>query len=391
MCALPQPDPDKIIDLPVDQLRLDIENPRLAWRLDGHSQEDLARTLWTLMSVEEVAWSIAENGFFRSEPLFVIIANPEEADPKKREYIVIEGNRRLTAVLLLRDKELRKKLNAAQLPEIDSARRTSLDQLPAIIYRDRESLWATVGFRHIKGIMTWESFSKAEYVADVHENYGIPLDDIADRIGDRHDTVKRLYRGIKVLEQAGQQGVFAKEDGARNRFYFSHLYTAVDQKEFQEFLGIERDSSLHPLPIPADHLGELGELMTWLYGRKSQGIEPMVRRQNPDLNSLRRVISSPVSLSALRKGYSLDRSYDVAIGDKQRFRDALTSAKIELQTAQSTVVTGYFGEEDLYRLIRDINLLGASVLEDMDVKRKQSGLEQVDQIATTSTSRRKSR
>ena len=139
MCALPQPDPNKIIDLPVDQLRLDIENRRLAWRLDGDSQEKLARILWTEMSVGEVAWSIAENGFFRSEPLFVIIANPEETDSKKREYIVIEGNRRLTAVLLLRDEKFRIKLNATKLPNIDSDRRTSLDLLPAIIYEDQES------------------------------------------------------------------------------------------------------------------------------------------------------------------------------------------------------------------------------------------------------------
>lgn len=389
MCALPKPDIDKIVDLPVDQLRLDTENPRLAWRLDGDSQEKLARILWTEMSVDEVAWSIAENGFFRSEPLFVIIADPEETNPKKREYIVIEGNRRLTAVLLLRDDKLRKKLNATKLPDIDSDRRTSLDQLPAIVYKDRESLWTTVGFRHINGIKAWDSFSKAEYVANVHENYGVSLDEIADRIGDRHDTVKRLYRGIKILEQAEQQGIFAKEDRTRNRFYFSHLYTAVDQKEFQDFLGIERDSSLSPHPVPGDRLGELGELMTWLYGKKSQGTEPVVRKQNPDLNSLRRIIGVPESLSALRKGYSLDRSFDIAIGDKQRFRDALTSAKIELQTAQSTVVTGYFGDEDLYRLIRDINLLGNSVLEDMDAKRQQIELEQVDHVAPSSARRRK--
>ena len=163
----------------------------------------------------------------------------------------------------------------------------------------------------------------------------------------------------------------------------------MDQKEFQDFLGIERDSSLSPHPVPGDRLGELGELMTWLYGKKSQGTEPVVRKQNPDLNSLRRIIGVPESLSALRKGYSLDRSYDIAIGDKQRFRDALTSAKIELQTAQSTVITGYFGDEDLYRLIRDINLLGNSVLEDMDAKRQQIEHEQVDHVASSSARRRK--
>jgi hypothetical protein len=84
--------------------------------------------------------------------------------------------------------------------------------------------------------------------------------------------------------------------------------------------------------------------MTWLYGRKSAGIEPRIRRQNPDLNILREVISEPDSLAALRKGYPLDRAYDVAIGDERRFREALTSAKVELQNARGTVITGYNGQ-----------------------------------------------
>ena len=108
--------------------------------------------LWTEMAADEVAWSIAENGFFRSEPLFVIIQNPDEEDPSRRKYIVVEGNRRLAAVILLREERLREEVGATSLPDIDAKRRAELDALPAIIFPHRESLWTTVGFRHIKGI-----------------------------------------------------------------------------------------------------------------------------------------------------------------------------------------------------------------------------------------------
>ncbi len=388
MSGFLQPDPNKIVDIPVHQLRLDPENPRLAWKTDSNDQASLLRILWAEMAVDEVAWSIANNGFFRSEPLFVIVANPEERDPQKREYIAVEGNRRLAAVLLLCSEQSRSDVGATNLPVISETRRKSLDTLPAIIHPSRESLWTTIGFRHINGIKPWDSFSKAEYVAFVHENYDVPLDEIADRIGDRHDTVKRLYRGIKVLEQAENQQVFAKEESARNRFYFSHLYTALDQKEFQTFLGVGKEDSLRPSPVPDNRLRELGELLTWLYGRKSQGIEPVVRKQNPDLNNLRRVIGEPESLSALRKGYSLDRSYSIAIGDRQRFRDAVTSAKIELQNAKSTVVTGFSGEDDLYRIIRDINLLAQSIQEEMQKKRSQLEFDFIDQTESAATNRR---
>ncbi|MBC8447856.1 MAG: hypothetical protein H8D78_08905 [Chloroflexi bacterium] len=383
-----QPDPNTIVDIPIEQLLLDTENARLAWKVEGDSQEDLVDILWTEMAVDEVALSIAENGFFRSEPLFVIIQNPDEEDPSKRRYIVVEGNRRLAAVLLLRDEKLRQKVGATDLPVIDEERRTELGKLPAIIYPSRESLWTTVGFRHINGIKPWDSFSKAKYVAEVRETYGIPLEEIAQRIGDRHATVTRLYRGYKVLEQAESTGVFDKEDRARNRFYFSHLYTALDQRDFQEFLGIGSETSLKPNPVPKSHLDELGELMVWLYGKKSEEVEPVVRKQNPDLNILRKVVSRPESLSALRSGYSLQQSHLIAIGDRKRFRDALTSAKIELQNAKATVTTGYTGEEDLYEMIHDVSRLADTIRREMEDRREELGIEEVKQVRSSVDRRR---
>ena len=363
--VLPEPNPDEMVDLPVDQLVLDSENPRLAWRVNGETQIDLAKILWREMAVDEVAWSIAENGYFRSEPLFVIIKNPEEEEPTKREYIVVEGNRRLAAVRLLRADTLRKRIGATELPEIDSNRRKELDNIPVIIYTSRDSLWTSLGFRHINGIKPWDSFSKAKYVGGVHENYGVPLEDIARKIGDRHATVKRLYRGYKILEQAESQAKFDREDRVRNRFYFSHLYTAADQKEFQKFLGIDPEKSLKLNPVPKSKLVELGEFMTWLYGKKSERIEPVVRTQNPDLNILREVVGKPESLSTLRRSRSLELSHAVAIGDKRRFRDALTRAKVELQEAKATVTTGYTREEDLFNLITDIVRLSETIRDEM--------------------------
>lgn len=381
--------PNRIVDIPVEQLRLDPQNARLGWRVDGDSQEELLSILWTEMAVDEVAWSIAENGFFRSEPLFVIVQNSNETVRERQTFIVVEGNRRLASVLLLCDERLRKQVGATDLPPINESRRTELSELPAIIYPSRKTLWTTVGFRHINGIKPWDSFSKAQYVAEVHETYSIPLEEIAERIGDRHATVRRLYRGYKVLEQAESRELFDREDRVRNRFYFSHLYTALDQREFQEFLGLDADTSLRPNPVPESRLGALSELMIWLYGKRSEGIEPVVRTQNPDLNTLRRVISKERSLSALRSGYSLERSHQIAIGDRKLFRDALTSAKVELQNAKATVTTGYGGEEDLMEIALDITSVAESIMREMEEKRERPDT-QGDRYTRRSSHRRSS-
>jgi hypothetical protein len=359
----------EVWNAPVDQLLLDVENPRLASGSGGETQEDLIRVLWTEMAVDEVAFSVAANGFFREEPLLVIPA--EKAKGGKDKYIVVEGNRRLAAVLLLRDAKLREKLKVTGLPAIDSKRHTDLDTIPVFRYPDRERLWTFCGFRHINGAKPWDAFSKAQYVATVHEQYHVPLDEIAKKIGDRHATVRRLYRGYKVLEQAEERAGFSKEDRVRNRFYFSHLYTAVDQTEFQKFLGIDAEKSLKPNPVPHSKLPELKELMTFLYGQRSTGKEPLVRTQAPDLNILREVISKPAALSAIRSGLSLERAYDIGTGDKRRFRDSLTRAKEELQQAKGTVTKGYSGEEDLYETITDIELYASKIKEEMEDQRKK--------------------
>lgn len=239
--------------VPVEHLRLDRENPRLASEDTDVSTTDLIKILWSDMAVDEVALSIAANGYFPEEPLFVIPEKHGKSDPQKDKFTVVEGNRRLAAVLLLRDPVLRKQIRA-DLPSITDQAIRKLDRLPVSIYPSHKELWEYLGFRHINGPKEWDAFSKAQYVAKVHERYKISLPEIARRIGDKHYFVKRIYRGYLLVKQAEDQAKFSKEDVNKNRFNFSHLYTAASQREFQDFLGIDADTSLVPNPVPRSKL-----------------------------------------------------------------------------------------------------------------------------------------
>lgn len=312
------------------------------------------------MAVDEVAISIAANGFYEHEPLIVIA----ESKKATKRYVVVEGNRRLAAVLLLMDAKLRDRVGATDLPTISKKLRNELETLPVSIHTSRKDLWSYLGFRHINGTKPWDSFSKAQYVARVREQYSISLREIAQRIGDRHSTVLRLYNGYVVLQQAESKAGFDRSDRMRNRFYFSHLYTAVDQPEFRRFLGL-KDGELGPNPVPRNKTHELRELMIWLYGRQSTNTQPLVLSQNPDLNNLREVIGNASALASLRRGYSLQRAHEISVGDERRFREALTAAKEELQEAKATVTTGYRGERDLAELIDDLVLLVSSIEREM--------------------------
>lgn len=162
---------------------------------------------------------------------------------------------------------------------------------------------------------------------------------------------------------------FNKADRVRNRFYFSHLYTAADQPEFQRFLGIQAEKSLGPNPVPKSRLNELLELMEWLYGSKAKQKEPVVLTQSPDLNVLREVISKTESLAALRAGFSVQRAHEISLGDERRFREALTRAKEDMQQAKGSVTTGYSGQGDLWETMEQILRIATSVKEEMERKR----------------------
>ena len=354
----------------VDRLLFDEENPRLSAIGDNKTQDDLVQVLWDEMAVSEVALSIAANGYFEEEPLFVVPKHPLEKDEEKRKYIVVEGNRRLAAVKLLIEAELRRTVKATDLPKINLQQRKDLEQLPVSVYPDKKALWEYFGFRHVNGPKEWDSFSKAAYIAKVRRDWSIPLNEIARKIGDQHSTVTRIYRGYVLLEQAEKKTEFDRNDRIANRFFFSHLYTAADQKEFQSFLGIDPEGSLRDNPVPKAHLPQLQELMVWLFGSKRDAKSPVVEKQNPHLGYLRRVLGNKHALYALRSGISLQRAYEISLGDDRRFQEAMTRAKDSLQEAKATVTTGYKGEKEMLRIMDDILNVARSISEEMHKKEK---------------------
>jgi hypothetical protein len=362
----------KVTNINVDRLLLDPDNPRLASAEVGKSKEELVRFMWEEMAVDEVAMSIAANGFFQEEPLLVIPGDKPKHKDEEQKYIVVEGNRRLCAVMLLRDPKLRASVKANDLPLISEKATAALQELPVSIYESRKDLWEYFGFRHINGPKAWDAESKAKYVAFVHEKYKIPLAEIARKIGDQHSYVKRIYRGYVLLQQAEQAAGFSREDRHANRFNFSHLYTAADQPQFQKFLGIDSEGSVKKHPVPKTRLDDLKQLLVWLYGSKSENKTPVIRTQNPDLNYLRQVLGNSTARAALKAGVPLERALQISKGDAQIFRDALIRSKVALQEAKSVVTTGYESHEEEDVLITDIRKIIESIQVEMEGIKKHA-------------------
>src|SRR5687768_8422199 len=92
----------------VTDLRFDRENPRFI-DFDAAGDDEIISELYRTADVDELLQSILSAGFVNFEPMIVLAG----------DNTVLEGNRRLAALRILSDEELRERLNI-RLPAIEA-------------------------------------------------------------------------------------------------------------------------------------------------------------------------------------------------------------------------------------------------------------------------------
>ena len=139
-------------DVEIEELTFDPENPRFTDQT-FQNDDDLIQYLYDEMDVNEIIQSILSSGYLNYEPLIVM--------KKGTSYTVLEGNRRLAALLILANEALRAKLGI-QFPVQPTA--TSLPKEIKVRCVDtRKEARAYIGFKHINGPMKWDALAKAKY------------------------------------------------------------------------------------------------------------------------------------------------------------------------------------------------------------------------------------
>ena len=355
---------EEIMSMKVSDLAFDIKNPRLAEfdLTDNSTEAEVIWVLWEAMDVRELVLSIAASGFFRHEPLIVA--------QESGKNVVIEGNRRLAAVKVLLEPTLAKN-QKADVPAINQEARQALEEVPTV-HGTRKDAWRYLGFKHVNGPAKWSSYAKSRYIADVHRNFGIKLEDIAKQIGDTHKTVQRLFRGLMVIEEAERLRVFRREDRWRRHFAFSHLYTGLDYPGISSFIGLRPESIEGEEPVPLEKKGELRELCLWMYGSKKEKTPPVIETQNPHLRQLDAVVSNKEAIAALRSGHDLAYAFEASRPSGTVFEESLLASKRELQKARGMLSTGYDGSEELLRIAGTVATLAEDLYREMDRKRNPS-------------------
>ena len=343
---------------PVEDLSLDPQNPRLRNDERGSSQAELLEIMkgWGL---EEVAASIVHNGFWPYEAVFVV----REKLGRKKELVVVEGNRRLAAVkLLLRARDglesPRWKALAGDLSEDDA---NKLRRVPTIRAGSREELNFYLGFRHVTGIKQWEPHEKAEFIAKLVDS-GMSFEEVMRRIGSKTGTVRQNYIARNLFKQLSELEEVSAE---RVRDKFSVLYLSLRSEGTQKYLGVDlgADKKIAASPLRPKFHQNAVRFSRWLFGDDKH--EPIIT-DSRFVDRFGTVLGSPEARAYLER--TDNPKFEIAErhsgGDRIELIRHIDRAADEVREALG-VVHLFVKHQDvvqaIQRLLKDVEALGKQV------------------------------
>ena len=303
-------------EISIERLRLDPENPRFVTDRDTADLESFLPWFNTDADLVAVASSIAANGYHTAEPLLVAPRNDDDD-----RLVVVEGNRRFAAVLVLLDPGL--------IPRISEFRELSeeadlgeLRVLPCLVYDDRNEILVYLGNRHVVGVKEWKPLAKARYVRQLRERAEELHDDqsdkaLAKRIGSNAPYVRRLLNSLEAFESVDLK---QPKDEAR----FSVLQTALQYSRIADWVGIgartkEGEESVKPEPLQ--------ELADWTLAPA----EPTKPTSAPRVNTrrldlLNDVVANDDALDAFRQGATIERAHRLTGAAGTALQEAMNEA-----------------------------------------------------------------
>ena len=337
----------------IESLHLDLENPRLPKSKQNKTEEVVIEYLLLEAATLELMESIGENDFFVGEMLLVI---PDKDDANK--YIVIEGNRRLTAVLLLNKPELAKVKKAATKEIYDSAKYKPAT-LPCLIFSSREEIQKYIGFVHITGKKSWRMLEKARYLYDLRrsERFGsLSLFDackeIARVIGSRAPYVRKMLISFQLYAIVEDEKFYQIDGLSDSTFFLNYFSDGLQKENIRKYLNVDIDSE-----IPLENLNKfhLEELVSWWFV-KSEGVSRVIG-DSEGMKMLDKVLGNENALSAFKKGATIYSAYELTDDIEYQFERKIKESLHAIEQADGMVykVKSFYSE--LYgdlKSLRDI-------------------------------------
>lgn len=324
----------KIHEGKYSDLALDPRNPRLGRKaLERElTQTELLEHMkdWSL---EELGTSFIESGFWPQEPL-VVVKEEIQGEPAN---VVVEGNRRLAALMLLHQAFESNPVSAAWAELAEQAKPAVRKRLRDVYYvmaDSRADVDAYLGFRHVTGIKPWNPAEKAEFIAKLVKG-GKTFEQVARLIGSKPSHVRQNYAAFNILLQ--MEGV-EEVEVPKVEEKFGVLFRALNTTGVQKFLGVElgkvKESTRKP--IAPEKKENLGDFSRWMFGTDTHA--PVVTDSRM-IDQFAEILSSKEAVAYLRRQEEpvFETAYRIAGGEVAKTADILNRAADEVESALSTV------------------------------------------------------
>lgn len=318
--------------LPVADLRFDPLNPRIPDSVDASDDQEVLGWMLEDAGLLELMGSIAENGYFPAEPLLVT------ADESGEKYIVLEGNRRLGALLLLVEPDRAPKRRNAVAAVAEGIDPVNFAQVPCAVFDHRDDVLDYLGYRHITGVKQWEPAAKARYLDALYRTHlategSNVYRHIARIIGSRADYVRRLLGALRVHESIFRPTADSAPPVAESEASFSLLTLAINYAEIARYLEL---GDLDQESFRTLDRSRVKNLAHWIYhvdpesGRTQLG-------ESRNMKLLAAAVADEDGIAALERGEPVEEAVRATIDATQLFTRTLREARSRLVASQTLV------------------------------------------------------
>lgn len=302
--------------------------------------------------VDDLLSSIATNGFFGGEPLIVEAAGDQ--------FTVLEGNRRLAALLILADDSRaseQKRRGDVFRARMEENNKTVPQQIPVVIVNgsdEANQALAYLGTKHIVGAKQWDSYAKAKWMAEMREATEFSLTQIKQMIGDTGGLVNRMLEGYYVVEQLREDARFdpgqsyVRGRGSNPEFPFSWVYSALSLSGIRKFTGLEEGEPIAK-PVPADSIQNAADLMEMMFGNR-QLSKPPVIKESRNLGELAKALLDVSQSAKLREGKDLKAVQEESVPLAEQMLLLIQESNERMSKAFGVLGRSNVGEEEINAL-----------------------------------------
>ena len=273
--------------------------------------------------IQDLIVSFKENGFLSVNQIQVKELSGETDDEKN--YLVIEGNRRIATLKFLYDEWKEKTIDIGKLTE------SSFKSIPVVLSSDetRKEHLIVMGLDHITGKRKWSPVNQAQFIEDLMNEHGMTEDEIRDSLGITKYALRRFRRSLALINRY-------KNSDYGDQFtssMYSFFEEILKQPEIKDWLEWD-ETNMRPT-----NLSNEARIFSWI--SKEEDIEqdesgeeisretkePIITKAL-EIRELPKFIKDPAALERMEASRSITEGFSLsdAVG-KSKFLNAVEKLK----------------------------------------------------------------